>query len=117
MVEDQCKLLISKYDYGQFSGQIKLEWNSNYSDNNTLYLSNIDAASINSVNMTKFMFWPQKVPSASELVINGLKPYMNVVQIGDVTYGKNVASLITSMIRLLLVQPKKSKSDMPCSLL
>jgi C-terminal processing protease CtpA/Prc len=31
--------------------------------------------------------------SASELVINGLKPYMNVVQIGDVTYGKNVASI------------------------
>jgi C-terminal processing protease CtpA/Prc len=44
---------------GQFSGQIfsKLEWNSNYSDNNTIiFPSNIDAASINSVNMTKFMF-------------------------------------------------------------
>lgn len=30
--------------------------------------------------------------SASEQVINGLKPYMNVVLIGDTTYGKNVAS-------------------------
>lgn len=30
--------------------------------------------------------------SASEQVINGLKPYMSVVIIGDTTYGKNVAS-------------------------
>ncbi len=30
--------------------------------------------------------------SASEQVINGLKPYMDVVLIGDTTYGKNVAS-------------------------
>jgi C-terminal processing protease CtpA/Prc len=30
--------------------------------------------------------------SASEQVINGLKPFMNVVIIGDTTYGKNVAS-------------------------
>jgi carboxyl-terminal processing protease len=30
--------------------------------------------------------------SASELIINGLKPYMNVVLIGDTTVGKNVAS-------------------------
>ncbi len=31
--------------------------------------------------------------SASELIINGLKPYMNVVLIGDKTYGKNVGSI------------------------
>lgn len=30
--------------------------------------------------------------SASEQIINGLKPYLNVVLIGDTTYGKNVAS-------------------------
>ena len=30
--------------------------------------------------------------SASEMVINGLKPYMDVFIIGDITYGKNVAS-------------------------
>ncbi|HET9571375.1 MAG TPA: S41 family peptidase [Bacteroidales bacterium] len=30
--------------------------------------------------------------SASEMIINGLKPFMNVVLIGDTTYGKNVAS-------------------------
>ncbi len=31
--------------------------------------------------------------SASELVINGLKPHIGVVQIGDVTKGKNVGSV------------------------
>mgnify|MGYP000852368739 CR=1 FL=1 len=31
--------------------------------------------------------------SASELVINGLKPYMNIVLVGDTTYGKNVGSV------------------------
>lgn len=31
--------------------------------------------------------------SASELVINGLTPYMDVVLIGEKTYGKNVASI------------------------
>jgi C-terminal processing protease CtpA/Prc len=31
--------------------------------------------------------------SASELVINGLKPHINVIQIGDVTTGKNVGSV------------------------
>ena len=31
--------------------------------------------------------------SASELVINGLKPYLNVILIGEVTVGKNVGSI------------------------
>jgi len=32
--------------------------------------------------------------SASEMVINGLKPYLPCVLIGDVTYGKNVGSIV-----------------------
>lgn len=31
--------------------------------------------------------------SASELVINGLKPYMNVILVGETTFGKNVGSI------------------------
>lgn len=31
--------------------------------------------------------------SASELIINGLRPYMQVVLVGDTTYGKNVGSI------------------------
>ncbi len=34
-----------------------------------------------------------RTASASELIINGLKPYMDVFLIGDVTYGKNVGSI------------------------
>lgn len=34
--------------------------------------------------------------SASEMVINGLKPYLPCVLIGDVTYGKNVGSVVVN---------------------
>jgi carboxyl-terminal processing protease len=34
-----------------------------------------------------------RTASASELIINGLRPYMDVFLIGDVTYGKNVGSV------------------------
>jgi len=34
-----------------------------------------------------------RTASASELIINGLNPYMDIFLIGDVTYGKNVGSI------------------------
>ena len=37
-----------------------------------------------------YVLTSQHTASASELIINGLKPYMRVVLIGDQTYGKNV---------------------------
>jgi carboxyl-terminal processing protease len=40
-----------------------------------------------------FVLTSSRSASASELVINGLKPYMDVVVIGDKTYGKNVGSI------------------------
>jgi carboxyl-terminal processing protease len=40
-----------------------------------------------------FILTSSRSASASELVINGLKPYMDVFLIGDVTYGKNVGSI------------------------
>ena len=44
--------------------------------------------------MTKvYILTSSSTASASELVINGLKPYITVVQIGDVTTGKNVGSV------------------------
>lgn len=39
-----------------------------------------------------FVITSDRTASASELVINCLKPYMEVILIGDVTYGKNVGS-------------------------
>jgi C-terminal processing protease CtpA/Prc len=67
--------------------------------------------------MTKFYVLTTKgTASASELVINGLKPYMNVVQIGDVTYGKNVAS-ITLYDSPTFGPTRNPNHNMPCSLL
>jgi len=37
-----------------------------------------------------FVLTSQGTASASELVINGLRPYMNVITVGDHTYGKNL---------------------------
>jgi C-terminal processing protease CtpA/Prc len=90
---------------GQYTGQIfaKQQWNpkinSYFESNNPDALKNfftdkIDATAISSLNLSKIYILTSKgTASASELVINGLKPYMTVVQIGDVTTGKNVGSV------------------------
>lgn len=90
---------------GSFTGQVfsKQQWNakieSYYATNNPeslkdFFVDKIGTTPINSLNMTKiYILTSRSSASASELVINGLKPYMNVVQIGDVTVGKNVGSV------------------------
>jgi hypothetical protein len=58
------------------------------------FTDKMGTTSINSVGMTKiYSLTSKSTASASELVINGLKPYMDVVQIGDTTVGKNVGSV------------------------
>lgn len=45
-------------------------------------------------NLTRFFVLTSRgTASASELVINGLKPYLTPVLVGDTTYGKNVGSI------------------------
>lgn len=90
---------------GSFTGQVfsKQQWNakieSYYATNNPeslkdFFVDKIGTTPINSLNMTKiYILTSRSSASASELVINGLKPYMVVVQIGDVTVGKNVGSV------------------------
>ncbi|MCF8322976.1 MAG: peptidase S41 [Flavobacterium sp.] len=90
---------------GSFTGQVfaKQQWNSKvesyFESNNPDALKNfftnkIGSTPINSVNMSKvYILTTRGSASASELVINGLKPFINVVQIGDVTIGKNVGSI------------------------
>ena len=90
---------------GQFTEQVfaKQQWNAKiqaYFDANNpastknLFSDKIGTTPINSLNMTKiYILTSKSTASASELVINGLKPYVNVVQIGDVTTGKNVGSV------------------------
>jgi len=83
---------------GQFTGQIfnELAYNEKKSFLNQKYLftSTIDKTTINSLNLSNvYVLTTKNTASASELIINGLDPYINVIQIGDNTYGKNVASV------------------------
>lgn len=90
---------------GQFNGQLfaKQQWNPKLqsifeADNPGNLVNNFTNSSgsgaINSLNLDKvYILTTSGTASASELVINGLKPYINVIQIGDVTTGKNVGSV------------------------
>lgn len=43
-------------------------------------------------NNRLYILTGSRTASASELIINGLRPYMDVLLVGDTTYGKNVGS-------------------------
>lgn len=85
---------------GQFPGQLfaKEQWNAKaqayFLDTNPERLQNKFISGLNSLQLGKvYILTSKATASASELVINCLKPYINVVQIGDVTTGKNVGSI------------------------
>ena len=91
---------------GQFKGEIfmKEQWNESYQDyfeNNypERLINRFDQqirtkAPINSLNLSKvYILTSEVTASASELVINGLEPYIDVVQIGETTTGKFQASV------------------------
>ena len=84
---------------GQFTGEIysKLFYNENLNSNDRDYLftNSIEGGgSINSLNLTKVyvLTTNRRTASASELLINSLKPYIEVVVIGENTVGKTQAS-------------------------
>jgi len=86
---------------GQFNGQICYteQWNADRQDeyaSDGLFnqeISNGDA--INSLGLSRvFILTSGRTASASELVINGLTPYINVVQVGTNTRGKFQASFL-----------------------
>lgn len=85
---------------GQFSGQLfaKQQWNTKaqayFQSNNPGSLENKFVGGLNGLHLNKvYILTTKSTASASELVINCLKPYVTVVQIGDVTTGKNVGSI------------------------
>lgn len=85
---------------GQFTGQLfaKQQWNAKAQAyllaNNPGSLENKFASGLNSLNLNKvYVLTTKATASASELVINCLKSYIDVVQIGDITTGKNVGSI------------------------
>ncbi|MEA5044588.1 MAG: S41 family peptidase [Petrimonas sp.] len=62
-------------------------------DNNGKEISRSDVVTIPSLNLPRlYVLVSEWTASASELIINGLKPYMNVILIGETTVGKNVGS-------------------------
>jgi len=89
-------LVMANYLAGLIGGSIAsnkvfvtLTYNDNQSKNNNIpyYLSNNGS----SLHLTRFLaITTRGTASASEAVINGLKPYMEVKLIGDTTYGKPV---------------------------
>ncbi len=92
---------------GQFNNQLfsKQIWNEKVManiDNKQFFnyftdkITNSDGSTepINSLNLNSVYFIVSKrTASASELVINCLKPYINVTLIGNKTYGKHVGSI------------------------
>lgn len=84
---------------GQFNGQVfsKLFYNEDLQSNNTdfNFTNTISGgATINSLNLSKvYVITSSRSASASELLINSLRPYIEVVQVGDVTSGKTQASI------------------------
>ena len=90
---------------GQFNNQIfaKEKWNSKLMDywdeknpDNLInrFVDNMGGVSINSLNLNKvYILTTSRTASASELLINGLDPYIDVLHIGDYTVGKNQGSI------------------------
>ena len=91
---------------GQFEGAILTQekWNpkwqswlqENHPDWLTNYFTNTmnDGTSINNLNLSRvIILTTDNSASASELVINALNPYIDVITIGTTTHGKYVASI------------------------
>ncbi|TNJ43459.1 hypothetical protein KFZ70_16810 [Tamlana fucoidanivorans] len=83
---------------GQFTGEIfeKLRYNKNQTGNNFDYLFYNELpseASINSIGLNKlYILATGSSASASEGLINGLRPYIEVIHLGSNTVGKTQAS-------------------------
>ena len=92
---------------GQFTSEIfaKEEWNSKL---NTYFKENFgsesqidrfvsdlsDGEAINALGLNRlYVLTTSESASASELLINGLSPFIEVIQIGERTVGKNVGSI------------------------
>ncbi len=90
------------FGIGQYNLKLHSELLKYYKDNefNIDYFvdqmmdSTVVVADVPKLNLQKlYVLTGRYTASASELVINGLKPFMDVVLIGDTTYGKNVGSV------------------------
>ncbi|WP_341217234.1 S41 family peptidase, partial [uncultured Wocania sp.] len=109
-------ILLSSMITGQFTGDVfsTEQWNAEFqeafeNENPELlinrFVNNNGGAALNSLNLSRvFILTTRSSASASELVINSLSPYIDVVQIGTTTTGKYQAS------RTLYDSPNFSRS-------
>jgi carboxyl-terminal processing protease len=86
---------------GQFQGQVfyNEEWNEDrqeeYASPGLFDSSLTTGEALNSLNLTRvYVITTGRTASASELVINGLNPYIDVIQVGTTTTGKFQASFL-----------------------
>lgn len=86
---------------GQFTNQVFYteQWNEDrqdqYAEDGKFDTTLRNGEAINSLNLsTVYVLTTTRSASASELVINGLDPYINVVQVGTETTGKFQASFL-----------------------
>lgn len=87
---------------GQFTGDLMLRQRYNdklqaeFSESQITdnFVDNIDGTSLNSLGLERvYVIATDDTASASELVINGLDPYIEVVHVGTTTVGKNEFSI------------------------
>ncbi|MFA7493443.1 MAG: S41 family peptidase [Proteiniphilum sp.] len=86
-------LVTSEYN-SLVHNELKKEYGADY--NKDYFIDKIMDTSepIPSLNLSRlYVLTSGWTASASEYVINGLKPYMDVILIGETTYGKNVGSI------------------------
>lgn len=86
---------------GQFNGQVFYQefWNADrqadYAENGLFDNTISNGSAISSLNLSQvYIITTRRSASASELVLNGLKPYIDAVQVGDTTTGKFQASFL-----------------------
>jgi len=96
----QSSLRLASMVTGQFTNQVFAteEWNSKWQPllgRDILFTDNINGEPINGLNLNRvYVITTGDTASASELTMNSLEPYIDVIQIGDVTVGKNEFSSI-----------------------
>ncbi|WP_116769324.1 S41 family peptidase [Maribacter litoralis] len=117
----QSATRLSSMITGQFDGELfaREQWNSKWQSvfgfENT-FVSDIDGAPINSLGLNSvYIIATDDSASASELVINSLTPYIDVVHIGDVTRGKNEFSvtLVDNTTQQAIFAEGESPSPIP----
>ena len=96
-------ITLSSLITGQFAGQVfsTEEWNAKLQPTfstealtNNFVTQTRNGQALNSLNLNKvYVLTSGRSASASELIINGLNPYIDVVQIGTTTLGKFQASI------------------------